>query len=207
MLQESRSPTLTIWLPKHRPQRADSFSLVMAGRRVLDHLHDHDAAKGLLMLSAPREKAVSAARDESAHAAVVAEEEKSTPRITVQNAHMYPPPRLDVFRSAARRGKGSEPAVWFMQMTGKVWNGDVAAYKEERVRHRDLCSCAPKSMLTAEHLDYIDRQLEAQRADASRGSTSSFKLSRGWALAKKRHDLLHQYREDAVCWSTDSGPR
>ena len=97
MLQESRSPTLTIWLPKHRPQRADSFSLVMAGRRVLDHLNDHDAAKGLLMLSAPREKAVSAARDESAHAAVVAEEEKSAPRITVQNAHMYPPPRLDVF--------------------------------------------------------------------------------------------------------------
>ena len=40
------------------------------------------------------------------------------PRLTLTNAAAYPPPSLNAYRTAASRGAGSAPAIWFMQMTG-----------------------------------------------------------------------------------------
>ena len=51
------------------------------------------------------------------------------PPIDGDNAGRYPPPRLDVHRSAAARGPGSAPALWFKQVPPRPPSTDAAAHR------------------------------------------------------------------------------
>ena len=98
------------------------------------------------------------------------------PPIDAANAGQFQPPRLDVHRSAAARGPGSEPALWFKQvpprpssihapppigcsrlaplpprpqMTGREWDADVASFKAavQDYRKRRFRSNVPTPLL------------------------------------------------------------
>ena len=51
------------------------------------------------------------------------------PPIDGANAGNYQPPRLDVHRSAAARGPGSEPALWFKQVPPRPPSTHAAAHR------------------------------------------------------------------------------
>ena len=51
------------------------------------------------------------------------------PPIDDANAGNYQPPRLDVHRSAAARGPGSEPALWFKQVSPRPPSTHAAAHR------------------------------------------------------------------------------
>ena len=51
------------------------------------------------------------------------------PPIDGANAGNYQPPRLDVHRSAAARGPGSEPALWFKQVPPRPPSTQAAAHR------------------------------------------------------------------------------
>ena len=49
--------------------------------------------------------------------------------IDADNAGQFQPPRLDVHRSAAARGPGSEPALWFKQVPPRPPSAHAAAHR------------------------------------------------------------------------------
>ena len=51
------------------------------------------------------------------------------PPIDADNAGQFRPPRLDVHRSAAARGPGSEPALWFKQVPPRPPSTHAAAHR------------------------------------------------------------------------------
>ena len=51
------------------------------------------------------------------------------PPIDDANAGLFHPPRLDVHRSAAARGPGSEPALWFKQVPPRPPSAHAAAHR------------------------------------------------------------------------------
>ena len=51
------------------------------------------------------------------------------PPIDDANAGQFQPPRLDVHRSAAARGPGSEPALWFKQVPPRPPSTHAAAHR------------------------------------------------------------------------------
>ena len=81
------------------------------------------------------------------------------PPIDATNSASYPPPDLHKYRTAASRGPGSEPAVWFKQMTGKDWrpcdnDSYVRARKDYRARR---FRGDPAALPAAEHVLPADR--------------------------------------------------
>jgi hypothetical protein len=55
-----------------------------------------------------------------------------TPAIDERNAGCYPPPHLPKRKGPDARGPGSAPYVWYMQMTGRVFDGETASFQLAR---------------------------------------------------------------------------
>jgi hypothetical protein len=81
------------------------------------------------------------------------------PPIDATNSTSYPPPDLYKYRTAASRGPGSEPAVWFKQMTGKDWRScDNDSYVRARKDYRaGRFRGDPAALPAAEHVLPADR--------------------------------------------------
>ena len=54
------------------------------------------------------------------------------PAIDERNAGCYPPPHLPRQKGPDARGLGSAPYVWYLQMTGRAFDGETASYQLAR---------------------------------------------------------------------------
>ena len=85
------------------------------------------------------------------------------PPIDGANAGNYQPPRLDVHRSAAARGPGSEPALWFKQVPPRPPSTHAAVHRLLTSR-----SLPCRSQMTAISRQFGRDNLQLAEFDAAR---------------------------------------
>lgn len=108
------------------------------------------------------------------------------PRIEHFNVATYPPPDLGKCRSAASRTAGSEPALWYKQMTGEDWAGDGHSYDVARKRWRRMEACMEDTTSYAKR----ERVRESKRDRSGRAKSNSK------ATKEERRIAKAEYRKD-----------